>query len=390
MAKTYKIKTLNNISEKGLKQLDDKYQVSSDIDNPDALLVRSAKLHDYNFTENIRFVGRSGAGVNNIPIDRCSEKGIVVANAPGANANAVKELFIFCLLVSSRRLVEAVEWTKNLGVDENVAKKVEDGKKAFVGPEISGKTLGVIGLGHVGQLVADAAVNLGMKVYGVDPFLSVKNALTLNPHVSYIEDVNELARLSDYISIHVPFSENTKNYISKELIDNMKDGVRLINLARGELVDRKALKVALEAGKVGKYVVDFPDELTMTMPNTINLPHIGASTPESEEMSASLIVSEMIDFLENGNIKNSVNFPNVDMGICNTKHRVSVMHKNIPNMIGQITSILADENLNIANLINAHKKDWAYTMIDIDDRISENLKEKLYKINGVVKVRLIK
>jgi D-3-phosphoglycerate dehydrogenase len=386
----YKIKTINNISEKGLELLGPDFTISADEADPDAILVRSADMHNYDFTKNIRFIGRAGAGVNNIPIEECSKRGIVVSNAPGANANAVKELVITALLLSSRKIVSGIEWARTLDKEDNVAKKVEAFKKNFAGPELLGKKLGVIGLGATGRLVSSAGIGLGMEVYGFDPFISINNALNLDTHVHYVADPKELFRNCDYISIHIPLSDDTKNYIGEELLSQAKDGLRLINIARGGLVDLKALEKYLESGKIAKYVVDFPDEESLKLKNTINIPHLGASTPESEENSARMVVMQLLDYMNNGNIKNSVNFPDSNMGVCQSAHRITILHKNIPNMLGQITSVLAQEKINIANLLNKHKNNWAYTMIDIDSEPTPGLREKLNSIDGVVKVRLIR
>lgn len=390
MKRNYKIKTINNISKKGLNLLPENFNYNAEEENPDAILVRSADLHDMDFPENVRYIGRAGAGTNNIPVDRCAEKGIVVCNAPGANANAVKELALTGMLLASRDIIGAANWANNLEGHDNIKKDVEAGKKAFAGPELKDKTLGVIGLGATGQLVASVGVDMGMKVIGYDPFLSIKNALHLDNKVGYTEDIKDIFKNADYISLHIPYSDATKNIVNEDLLEIAKDGLVLLNIARGGLVDIEALEKYLENGKVKKYVCDFPDEETINLKNTINLPHIGASTPESEENSAKMVVEELVDFLENGNIKNSVNFPNMDMGKCNSAHRILVLHQNIPSMIAQITTILADEKVNISDLLNRHKDKWAATMIDIDSEVDENLRTKLYGIEGVVRVRLIK
>ena len=388
--KNYKIKTINNISAKGLALIPDNFTFGPDIDEEDAILVRSADMHHYNFSKNIRYIGRAGAGVNNIPVERCSELGIVVAKAPGANANAVKELVASALLMSSRDIIGGIEWAKTLKDDSDAEKEVEAYKKNFAGPEIYGKNLGVIGLGATGKLVASMGLAMGMKVYGVDPFISIQNALTLDSKVKYLEDPKELFKICDYISIHIPLSDATRGYVSAELLENAKKGLILINIARGGLVDIEALKKALDTGLVSKYVVDFPNAETLKLKNTINIPHLGASTPESEENSAKMIVNQMVDYMNNGNIKNSVNFPDCDMGVCSSVHRITVNHRNIPNMIGQITAVLANRNINIANLLNRHRDKWAYTMIDIDSEVDEALRDQLWNIEGVVRVRLIK
>lgn len=310
--KTYKIKTINNISEEGLKLLPDNFIAGPDIEDPDAILVRSADLHDYEFTKNVRFIGRAGAGVNNIPVDRCSELGIVVSKAPGANANGVKELALTALLLASRDVLGGIDWVRNYGKDD-IAKAVESNKKRFAGPELMGKTLGIIGLGATGRRVAKMGIDMGMDVYGYDPFLSIGNALHLDTRVNVVEDAKDLFKVCDYITIHIPYTPDTKNFVGEELLSVAKDGVRLINIARGGLVDLKVLRNYLESGKVAKYVVDFPDPESVTLPNTINIPHLGASTPESEENSAKMVVRQAVDYLTNGNIRYSVNFPDLSL-----------------------------------------------------------------------------
>ncbi|MDY2986488.1 MAG: phosphoglycerate dehydrogenase [Peptoniphilus sp.] len=385
----YTVKIINNISKKALNLLADNFLIEEESE-PVGILVRSAEMHDYKFSPNTLYIGRAGAGVNNIPIDKCSENGIVVCNAPGGNANAVKELALTALLLASRKVVEGIEWTKTLKGKEDIQKLVEAGKKEFVGPELYGKKLGVIGLGATGQLVAETGINMGMKVYGHDPFISLKNALHLNSKVNYVTEVRDIFINCDYVTIHIPKTKETENFVNRELLSIAKDGIRIINIARGGLVEIEALRESLESGKVAKYVVDFPDNESLELPNTINIPHLGASTPESEENSAIMVVNEMIEYLLFGNIKNSVNFPDCDMGVCNSVNRITVNHKNIPNMIGQISAILANEGINIANLLNRHKGNWAYTMIDIDSEVNEDLREKLKAIDGVVRVRFIK
>lgn len=385
----YTVKIINNISKKALNLLADNFLIEEESE-PVGILVRSAEMHDYKFSPNTLYIGRAGAGVNNIPIDKCSENGIVVCNAPGGNANAVKELALTALLLASRKVVEGIEWTKTLKGKEDIKKLVEAGKKEFVGPELYGKKLGVIGLGATGQLVAETGINMGMKVYGHDPFISLKNALHLNSKVNYVTEVRDIFTNCDYVTIHIPKTKETENFVNRELLSIAKDGIRIINIARGGLVEIEALRESLESGKVAKYVVDFPDNESLELPNTINIPHLGASTPESEENSAIMVVNEMIEYLLFGNIKNSVNFPDCDMGVCNSVNRITVNHKNIPNMIGQISAILANEGINIANLLNRHKGNWAYTMIDIDSEVNEDLREKLKAIDGVVRVRFIK
>jgi len=388
---SYNIKTLNNISKKGLKELTDEYIVADDVQNPDAILVRSAKMHDMEFPESLKFIGRAGAGVNNIPLERCSEEGIVVCNSPGANANAVKELVAMGMLISSRKVVDGIEWAKSLkDQDGDVAAAVEKGKKAFAGPELYGKKMGVIGLGAIGVLVANMAVDFGMKVYGFDPFISIKHAWGLSRKVKRSSSLEAIFKNCDYISIHIPYMEETKNYVNADLLAVCKPELRLMNFARGGLIDNEALAKALEEDRLAAYVCDFPSEETMKMKNAINVPHLGASTPESEENCATMAVDSMRQFLENGNIVNSVNYPDCNMGECSSAHRITVAHKNIPNMIGQITAILAKDNINISDMTNKNKGKYAYTMIDVDSDVNEKVKNDLCGIDGVTRVRFIK
>ncbi len=386
----YNIKTLNNISKTGLKQLTSDYTVKDDTENPDALLVRSAKLHDMDFPKSVKFIGRAGAGVNNIPLERCAEEGIVVCNSPGANANAVKELVAMGMLISSRKVVDGIEWTKGLkDQDVDVAAAVEKGKKAYKGPELYKKKMGVIGLGAIGVLVANMAVDFGMKVYGFDPFISIKHAWGLSRKVKRSSSLEAIFKNCDYISIHIPYMKETENYINADLLNNCKPTLRLMNFARGGLVDNKALAKALEEDKLAAYVCDFPCEATLQMKNAINIPHLGASTPESENNCAVMAVNEMREFLENGNILNSVNYPDCNMGVCNSVHRITVAHKNIPNMIGQITAILAKDNINISDMTNKNKGAYAYTMIDVDSEVDAKVKGDLKGITGVTRVRVL-
>lgn len=388
-SRMYKIRTINEISKEGLKLLPPNFFASPEEPNPDAILVRSADLHDFDFTENIRFIGRAGAGVNNIPVACCSEKGIVVSKAPGANANGVKELALCALLLASRNIVGGIDWVR--GCEEiDLPKAVESNKKRFAGPELAGKTLGVIGLGATGRLVAKAAIDLGMDVFGYDPYLSVENALHLDSRVSVVNFSRTLFKNCDYISLHLPLTEENKHFVGAELLSVAKPGLRLINIARGGLVDHAALKAYIDSDIVAAYVVDFPDAETLALPNTVNIPHLGASTPESEENSVRLVVRQLVDYLNNGNIKNSVNFPDSDMGVCKSAWRITVNHRNIPNMIGQITTVLAEEGINIANLLNRHKNGWAYTMIDVDSPVDETMRDRLWAIDGVVRVRFMK
>ncbi len=385
----YDILTLNKIAKCGTDAFDQaKYTVADAVENPDAIMVRSAAMHDMQFGNKLLAIARAGAGVNNIPVDRCAEEGIVVFNTPGANANAVKELVIAGLLLSSRKVTDAIDWVSTLKGQEDIGKKVEKGKSNFAGPEISGKTLGVIGLGAIGVLVANAAMSLGMKVIGYDPFLSVKAALSLKPGVKTVTDVNDLYAASDYITIHVPYNADTKGTIGEKSIAVMKDGVRILNFARGELADTAAVLAAVESGKIACYITDFPSDELIGVKNVICVPHLGASTPESEDNCAVMAASELIDYIENGNIRNSVNFPNAEMNAAGTK--ICVLHKNVPAVISELTTILGKASINIDNMINASKKDYAYTLIDAAGDISEGIAAKLSAAENVIKVRVIK
>ena len=385
----YDILTLNKIAKCGTDAFDKaKYTVADAVENPDAIMVRSAAMHDMQFGNKLLAIARAGAGVNNIPVDRCAEEGIVVFNTPGANANAVKELVIAGLLLSSRKVTDAIDWVSTLKGQEDIGKKVEKGKSNFAGPEISGKTLGVIGLGAIGVLVANAAMSLGMKVIGYDPFLSVKAALSLKPGVKTVTDVNDLYAASDYITIHVPYNADTKGTICEKSIAVMKDGVRILNFARGELADTAAVLAAVESGKIACYITDFPSDELIGVKNVICVPHLGASTPESEDNCAVMAASGLIDYIENGNIRNSVNFPNAEMNAAGTK--ICVLHKNVPAVISEITTILGKASINIDNMINASKKDYAYTLIDAAGNISEDIAAKLSAAENVIKVRVIK
>lgn len=385
----YSILTLNKIAAVGTDKFDSsKYTVGEEVSNPDAIMVRSAKMHDMEFGSNLLAIARAGAGVNNIPVDKCAESGIVVFNSPGANANAVKELAICALLLASRKITEAAAWAASLKGTPDAPKTVEGGKSKFAGPEIIGKTLGVIGLGAIGGKIANAAVDLGMKVVGYDPYLSVNGALHLDPSVKVVTDINEIYTASDYITIHVPYTPDTKNTIDAEQIAMMKDGVRLINLARGELINSEAVVKAIADGKVAKYVTDFADDVVLGVDNVIVLPHLGASTPESEDNCAVMAANELIDYIENGNIKNSVNFPNAIMNATGTK--VCILHKNVPTIIAQITSAVGEAGLNIDNMVNASKKDYAYTMLDIAGDVTDAVADKMSSVDGIIKVRVIK
>ena len=385
----FKIKTYNKISKSGLEVFDDKYTIGDEVENADGAIVRSAALHDEEFPASLKAIARAGAGTNNIPIDRCSEQGIVVFNTPGANANAVKELVIGGLIIASRRVVSGIEWAKNLkGEGEAVGKLVEKGKSAFTGPEIKGKKLGVVGLGAIGVMVANAANHLGMTVYGYDPYLSVKSAWNLTHNAIHINDVNELFSACDYITIHVPLTDSTKNMINSDSIAKMKDGVRILNFSRSGLVDNDALKSALESGKVASYVTDFPSDDILGVDGVIAIPHLGASTPESEDNCASMAAKELMDYIENGNIVNSVNLPEITMPRSG-EHRICVIHKNIPNMLTAITGIFASDGINIENLLNKSRGDYAYTMLDTNVADTTAVSDKISAIDGVIRVRVI-
>ncbi len=388
----YNILTLNAISPKGLDKLPgENFAVSGDIVNPDGIIVRSADMHEYNFPDSLLCVARAGAGTNNIPLDKCAEKGIVVFNTPGANANAVKELVIAALLLASRKIVEASEWTKTLKGQPDMDKLVESGKKKFAGPEITGKKLGVLGLGAIGVLVANAALALGMEVIGYDPYLSVQSAWHISGQVELAKSIEEVVSQSDYVTIHTPLNDSTKGMVNAELLKKFKKGARLINIARGGLVDPVAVAEALDNGILAKYVADFAAEELLGKENVIILPHLGASTPESEENCAVMAAQELKEYIEYGNIKNSVNFPNCEAPYTG-KARVTIAHRNIPNMVGSITAIFAKENLNIDNMINKSRGDWAYTIIDFDSLGDkhDSLLNELKGLKGVVKPRIVR
>lgn len=386
----YKILTLNKISENGLKKFPETYTYSSEEANPDAILVRSASMHEMEFDANTKAIARAGAGVNNIPLDRCSEKGIVVFNTPGANANAVKELVLCAMLMSSRKIVSALDWVKTLkGNGAEVSKMVEKGKSAFAGPEIKGKKLGVIGLGAIGVLVANAADALGMEVYGYDPYLSVDAAWSLSRTIHHAASQDEIFKNCDYITLHVPLTPDTKEVICKENIDMMKDNVRIMNFARGDLVKNEDLLEALNNSKVAAYATDFASDELIGAPGVIILPHLGASTPESEDNCAVMAVAEIRDFLENGNITHSVNLP--DVAVPRTgRTRITIIHKNVPNVISKITTTVADENINIDNMVNKSRGEYAYTMLDTDADVSEEAIAAITQLEETVKVRVIK
>lgn len=384
----FNIKTYNKISKVGLTVFDDNYNINDEIENPDGAIVRSASLHDVEFPATLKAIARAGAGTNNIPIDRCSEQGIVVFNTPGANANAVKELVIAGMLISSRRVISAIEWAKTLkGEGAEVGKLVEKGKSAFAGPELKGKKLGIIGLGAIGVLVANAANHLGMKVYGYDPYLSVNSAWNLTHNAIHIFDIKQIFEECDYITVHVPLNDATKDLINAETIATMKDGVRILNFARDGLVNSADMIDALQSGKVASYVVDFPTDEMLDVDGVIAIPHLGASTPESEDNCAQMAASELIDYLENGNIVNSVNLPEISMPRSGNA-RVCVIHKNIPNMLTAITGIVAENGVNIENMLNKSRGEYAYTMLDVAE-LNDELANKITAVDGVIKVRVI-
>lgn len=386
----FRIKTMNKIAQVGLNQFPADYQVGDSVEGEEGILVRSAKLHDYPFPDTLWGIARAGAGTNNIPVAECAQKGIVVFNTPGANANGVKELVLAALLMASRDLVGGVEWVKAQAAtpDTDVAAAVEKGKSAFVGPELYRKTLGVIGLGAIGALVANAALSLGMEVYGYDPFLSVDTALRLDRHVHVVKDVAELYRVSDYVTIHVPYTPDTRHTINADTIAQMKDGVRIVNLARGELVDDEAMMAALESGKVARYVTDFPNNTITLAPNVVPIPHLGASTPESEDNCAIMAAQQLRDFLENGNIKNSVNFPNVEMERSGVQ-RLCIIHRNIPAMLANITAQLSGDGVNVENMTNKSRGDFAYTLVDVGSQVEESVINDIRAIDGIIRVRVI-
>lgn len=386
----YKYHCLNPISEVGMEQFTEKYVPVSTADNADAILVRSAVMHDMEFSPNLKAIARAGAGVNNIPLDRCAEEGIVVFNTPGANANGVKELVIAGMLLASRDIIGGINWVQENEEDGNIAKDAEKAKKAFAGCELEGKKLGVIGLGAIGVMVANAATHLGMDVYGYDPYVSVESAWRLSRSIHHAKTVDELYRDCDYITIHVPAMDSTKGMIDKDAINLMKKGVVVLNFARNVLVDEEAMVDALVSGHVKHYVSDFPTPITAGVKGAIVIPHLGASTEESEDNCAKMAVKELRNYLENGNIKNSVNYPDCDMGMKGDNTRILLLHHNVPNMIGQFTGILAKDNMNIADLTNKSKGEYAYTMIDIDSPVPDGVVEDLVKVKDVLRVRIIK
>ncbi|MDO4314041.1 MAG: phosphoglycerate dehydrogenase [Eubacteriales bacterium] len=385
----YKYHCFNAISQVGLENLTEEYVPVSNPADADGILVRSAALHDLKFGKDLKVIARAGAGVNNIPLDRCAEEGIVVFNTPGANANGVKELVIAGMLLASRDIIGGINWVQENEEDGNIAKDAEKAKKAFAGCELEGKKLGVIGLGAIGVLVANAATHLGMDVYGYDPYVSVDSAWKLSRNIHHAKTVDEIYSNCDYITIHVPAMDSTKGMIDANAIGLMKDGVVILNFARDVLVNSEAVVDALVSGKVKHYVTDFPTPEIAGVKGAIVIPHLGASTEEAEDNCAKMAVKEMRNYLEYGNIKNSVNYPNCDMGHPGENKRITLLHYNIPNMIGQFTGVLAKDNMNIADMTNKSKGSYAYTMIDVDSDIPERVTEDLLAIQGVLRVRIL-
>lgn len=385
-----KVKCLNPIATCGLEMLTDDYVMTEELADAEAVLVRSAVMHDMDLPDSLLAVARAGAGVNNIPLDECADKGIVVFNTPGANANGVKELVVASMLLAARDITGGIQWCRDNKEDANVAKSAEKAKKSFAGTEIKGKKLGIIGLGAIGVLVANAANRLGMDVYGCDPYLSVENALNMSRDVTMVKSNDELYEICDYITVHVPLLDSTKGMFNKEAFDKMKDGVVILNFSRDTLVNEEDMKEALASGKVGRYVVDFPNPTTVNLPNTTVTPHLGASTQESEDNCAKMAVSEIRNFIENGNIRNSVNYPDCDAGVCMTEGRITIAHKNVPNMLTRFTALFANDGVNIENMMNKSRGNYAYTILDICTDSTDEVVKELEAMDGVIKVRVIK
>ena len=386
----YKYHCLNPISAVGLDQLDENYVNVETAKGADAILVRSAKMHEMEFDKNLKVIARAGAGVNNIPLERCAEEGVVVFNTPGANANGVKELVIAGMLLAARDIIGGINWVQEYEEDGDIAKITEKKKKVFAGTELEGKKLGVIGLGAIGVLVANAAVHLGMEVYGYDPYVSVDSAWRLSRNIHHEKTADEIYKECDYITVHVPALEDTKGMINKDAISLMKKGVVILNFARDVLVNQEDIVDALVSEKVRCYVTDFPTKEIVGVRGAIVIPHLGASTEESEDNCAKMAAAEVKDFLENGNITHSVNFPDCDMGAKGEGERITILHKNIPNMIGQFTALLAEKNMNIEVMTNKSRKEYAYTMLDVDGTVSEDVEAQLAAVEGVLKVRVIR
>ncbi len=391
-----KYNCLNPIAEIGLNIFTEQYEKVDRLQDADVVLVRSAAMHELEVGDHLKAIARAGAGVNNIPLERCAEQGIVVFNTPGANANGVKELVIAGLMLASRDIIGGVNWVQSVKEDPAVAKLVEKGKAKFAGKEIQGKKLGVIGLGAIGVLVANAANRLGMKVYGYDPYISVDSAWNLSRDVVHVKSRDEIYKECDYITLHTPLVEdadpsvNTREMVNSETIGKMKDGVIILNFARDLLVKDNDMEQALQSGKIARYVTDFPNEKTAKMEGVIAIPHLGASTEESEDNCAMMAVRQLMDYMENGNIRNSVNYPNCDAGVCTTDGRIAICHRNIPNMLSQFTGAFSAENINISDLVNKSRGEYAYTVIDVESVNNDEVVERVAKIDGVLKVRIVK
>lgn len=385
----YSILKLNEISPKANKYFDSKFNFTKECADPEGIMLRSFNLHDYELNKSLLAIARAGAGVNNIPVDKCTKAGIVVFNTPGANANAVKELVICSLFLASRKITEGINWVQSLKGTENVAGAVEKGKKTFVGPEIYGKTLGVIGLGAIGALVANAAVELGMTVIGYDPFITVENAWHLSTHVKRENDLNNLFAQADYISLHIPLNANTKEMLDEEAFSKMKKSVAIVNCSRGELVNNAALIDAINKGIVSRYVTDFPTEELLGIDNIITIPHLGASTPEAEDNCAVMAAKQLADFLINGNIVNSVNFPDTTLART-SKSRLTVIHRNEQRLLSQITESISASSINIATMVSQSQGEYAYTILELDDNLPGDVLNKLDKIEGIIRHRVIK
>lgn len=386
----FKYHCLNPIAQIGLENFDKNYEKTDALNEAEGVLVRSAAMHDLELPDSLLAIARAGAGVNNIPLDKCASKGIVVFNTPGANANGVKELVIAGMLIASRDIVGGIEWVASDKDDENIAKAAEKEKKKFAGSEIQDKKLGIIGLGAIGVKVANAAKHLGMEVYGYDPYLSVDAAWNLSRDVKHVLNVEDIYANCDYITIHVPLLDSTKEMLNKDAIEKMKDGVIVLNFARDLLANENDILDGIKSGKIRKYVTDFPNTTTAGKEGCIVIPHLGASTEESEDNCAVMAVSELKNYLENGNIINSVNFPTCDMGICTQVGRVGIFHKNITKMISKFSSVLGDNGINITDMVNKSKGDYAYTMLDIESKVSDEIIEQLATIDGVLRVRVVK
>lgn len=385
----YKVKLMNKISSEGLDYFNEDYEYGETLENEDAILLRSASLHEYEFTNNVKAIARAGAGVNNIPVEKCSEKGIVVFNTPGANANGVKELVIAGLMLASRDIAGGCHWVRENKDDPNIAKTAEKAKKAFAGNEIKGKKLGVIGLGAIGVLVANAASELGMEVFGCDPYLSIQNAVRLSHHITIVKDNDEIYNQCDYITIHVPALDSTKGMLNKRAFDQMKDGVKILNFARDILVNDADMADALANGKVSRYVTDFPNPAVVNMPGALVLPHLGASTEESEENCAVMAVNQIIDYLENGNIENSVNYPSCSLGYRKKTARICVCHYNRPNVISQLTSLFGEAGVNISDMISKSRGEYAYAMFDVEAPVSDEFEKKLEAMENIIRIRIL-